>query len=77
MVFCWFWVLRVSFLGRLVAGNRLTVPVEIRWRFRLKPGETYLVRAKVNSMEIDINGLIKLFFFIITKNYFETLLRWF
>jgi bifunctional DNA-binding transcriptional regulator/antitoxin component of YhaV-PrlF toxin-antitoxin module len=38
--------LRVSFLGRLVAGNRLTVPVEIRWRFRLRPGEIYLVRLE-------------------------------
>ena len=38
--------MRVSFLGRLVAGNRLTVPVEIRWRFRLEPGEIYLVRLK-------------------------------
>ena len=46
--FCWFWVwvLEVSFLGRLVAGNRLTVPVEIRWRFRLRPGEIYLVRLE-------------------------------
>jgi bifunctional DNA-binding transcriptional regulator/antitoxin component of YhaV-PrlF toxin-antitoxin module len=33
--------LRVSFLGRLEAGNRLTVPVEIRWRFRLEPGDLY------------------------------------
>jgi bifunctional DNA-binding transcriptional regulator/antitoxin component of YhaV-PrlF toxin-antitoxin module len=33
-------------MGRLVAGNRLTVPVEIRWRFRLEPGEIYLVRLE-------------------------------
>jgi bifunctional DNA-binding transcriptional regulator/antitoxin component of YhaV-PrlF toxin-antitoxin module len=38
--------LRVSFIGRLVAGNRVTVPVEIRWRFRLEPGELYLVRLE-------------------------------
>ena len=38
--------MRVSFMGRLVAGNRLTVPVEIRWRFRLEPGEIYLVRLE-------------------------------
>ena len=25
----------VEFMGRLAAGNRLTVPVEVRWRFRL------------------------------------------
>ena len=31
-------------MGRLVAGNRVTVPVEIRWRFRLRPGEIYRVR---------------------------------
>jgi bifunctional DNA-binding transcriptional regulator/antitoxin component of YhaV-PrlF toxin-antitoxin module len=36
----------VSFLGRLVAGNRLTVPVEIRWRFRLEPGRVYHVRLR-------------------------------
>jgi bifunctional DNA-binding transcriptional regulator/antitoxin component of YhaV-PrlF toxin-antitoxin module len=33
-------------MGRLVAGNRLTVPVEIRWRFRLEPGEIYLVKLE-------------------------------
>jgi bifunctional DNA-binding transcriptional regulator/antitoxin component of YhaV-PrlF toxin-antitoxin module len=38
--------LRVSFMGRLVAGNRVTVPVEIRWKFRLEPGEIYLVRLE-------------------------------
>lgn len=38
--------MRVSFMGRLVAGNRLTVPVEIRWRFRLEPGEIYLVKLE-------------------------------
>jgi len=36
----------VSFLGRLVAGNRVTVPVEIRWRFKLEPREIYLVILK-------------------------------
>ena len=36
----------VSFLGRLAAGNRLTVPVEIRWRFRLEPGQIYHVRLR-------------------------------
>ena len=36
--------MRPSFMGRLVAGNRVTVPVEIRWRFRLRPGEIYHVR---------------------------------
>ena len=38
--------MRVSFMGRLVAGNRVTVPVEIRWRFRLEPGEIYRVRLE-------------------------------
>ncbi len=38
--------LRVSFIGRMVAGNRLTVPVEMRWRFRLEPGEVYHVRVE-------------------------------
>ena len=33
-------------MGRLVAGNRVTVPVEIRWRFRLEPGEIYLVKLE-------------------------------
>lgn len=36
--------MNVEFLGRLAAGNRLTVPVEIRWRFRLEPGTVYPVR---------------------------------
>jgi bifunctional DNA-binding transcriptional regulator/antitoxin component of YhaV-PrlF toxin-antitoxin module len=36
----------VEFRGRLIAGNRLTVPVEIRWRFKLEPGEIYLVRLR-------------------------------
>ena len=36
----------VEFLGRLIAGNRLTVPVEIRWRFKLEPGEIYFIRLK-------------------------------
>ena len=31
--------MRVSFMGRLVAGNRVTVPVEIRWKFRLEVEE--------------------------------------
>ena len=38
--------MRVSFMGRLLAGNRVTVPVEIRWRFMLEPGEIYLVRLE-------------------------------
>ena len=38
--------MEVSFLGRLVAGNRLTVLVEIRWRFKLEPGEICLVRLE-------------------------------
>ena len=38
--------MRVYFMGRLVAGNRVTVPVEIRWRFRLEPGEMYPVRLE-------------------------------
>jgi len=33
-------------MGRLVAGNRLTVPVEIRWRFRLRTGGIYPVRLE-------------------------------
>jgi len=36
----------VESLGRLIAGNRLTVPVEIRWRFKLEPGEIYFIRLK-------------------------------
>ena len=37
---------QVEFLGRLAAGNRVTVPVEVRWRFRLEPGEVYHVRLE-------------------------------
>lgn len=33
-------------MGVLVAGNRLTVPVEIRWKFRLEPGKLYPVMLK-------------------------------
>ena len=36
--------MRVEFLGRLAAGNRLTVPVEVRWMYRLEPGEVYHVK---------------------------------
>lgn len=36
----------VSFLERLIAGNRLTVPVEIRWRHRLEPEKVYPVRFR-------------------------------
>ena len=36
----------VSFLGRLGAGNRLTVSVEVRWMFRLEPGEVYHVSVE-------------------------------
>lgn len=35
----------VSFLARLGACNRVTVPVEVRWRFRLEPGTPYAVRV--------------------------------
>ena len=31
--------LKVAFLAKLQARNRLQVPVEIRWRFKLAPGE--------------------------------------
>ena len=35
----------VGFLARLRACNRGTVPVEVRWRFRLEPGTPYAVRV--------------------------------
>jgi len=35
----------VVFLARLGACNRVTVPVEIRWRFRLESGTPYAVRV--------------------------------
>jgi hypothetical protein len=36
----------VAFLARLGACNRVTVPVEVRWRFRLEPGTPYAVRIR-------------------------------
>lgn len=36
----------VAFLARLGARNRVTVPVEVRWRFRLEPGTPYAVRIR-------------------------------
>ena len=39
-------ITEVSFLARLSACNRLTVPVEIRWQFRLEPGAPYAVRIR-------------------------------
>jgi len=35
----------VGFLARLRACNRVTVPVEVRWRFGLEPGTLYAVRV--------------------------------
>jgi bifunctional DNA-binding transcriptional regulator/antitoxin component of YhaV-PrlF toxin-antitoxin module len=35
----------VVFLARLGACSRVTVPVEVRWRFRLEPGTPYAVRV--------------------------------
>jgi bifunctional DNA-binding transcriptional regulator/antitoxin component of YhaV-PrlF toxin-antitoxin module len=36
----------VVFLARLGVCNRVTVPVEVRWRFRLESGTPYAVRAR-------------------------------
>jgi len=35
----------VGFLARLRACSRVTVPVEVRWRFGLEPGTPYAVRV--------------------------------
>jgi bifunctional DNA-binding transcriptional regulator/antitoxin component of YhaV-PrlF toxin-antitoxin module len=35
----------VGFLARLRAWNRVTAPVEVRWRFGLEPGTPYAVRV--------------------------------
>jgi bifunctional DNA-binding transcriptional regulator/antitoxin component of YhaV-PrlF toxin-antitoxin module len=35
----------VVFLARLGACSRMTVPVEVRWRFRLEAGRVYTVRT--------------------------------
>ena len=36
----------VTFLARLQAENRVQVPVEVRWRFRLNPGELFHVEVR-------------------------------
>jgi len=35
----------VGFLARLRACSRVTVPVEVRWKFGLEPGTPYAVRV--------------------------------
>lgn len=30
---------KVSFLARLQAQNRIQIPVEVRWRYKLEPGQ--------------------------------------
>jgi hypothetical protein len=39
----------VTFLARLQAANRVQVPVEVRWRHRLEPGE--LLSVEVRTLE--------------------------
>ena len=36
---------KVSFLARLQAENRIQIPVEIRWRYKLEPGQ--ILRLKI------------------------------
>lgn len=35
----------VEFLARLQKWNRVQIPVEVRWRYKLKAGETLKVRV--------------------------------
>ena len=42
----WLLGLMVSFPRMLRAENRLMVSVEIRWRFKPKPGEIYIIHLK-------------------------------
>ncbi|MGC9346245.1 MAG: hypothetical protein ACP5ER_05600 [Candidatus Bathyarchaeales archaeon] len=39
---------KVSFLARLQAENRIQIPVEIRWRYKLEPGQ--ILRLKINPV---------------------------
>jgi len=39
---------KVSFLARLQKLNRLQIPVEVRWRYKLEKGE--ILKVKVNPV---------------------------
>jgi len=44
------------FHGRLQRGNRVQVPVLVRWRFRLEAGE--VLRVKVSSVEFGARSVV-------------------
>jgi hypothetical protein len=39
---------KISFLARLQAENRIQIPVEIRWRYKLEPGQ--ILRLKIQPI---------------------------
>lgn len=39
---------KVSFLARLQAENRIQIPVEVRWRYKLEPGQ--ILRLKIHPV---------------------------
>lgn len=40
---------KVSFLARLQVENRVQIPVEVRWRYKLEPGQ--ILRLKIYPMK--------------------------
>jgi len=40
---------KVSFLARLQVENRIQIPVEVRWRYKLEPGQ--ILRLKIYPMK--------------------------
>jgi hypothetical protein len=40
---------KISFLARLQAENRIQIPVEIRWRYKLEPGQ--ILRLQIHPKE--------------------------
>ena len=39
---------KVSFLARLQAENRIQIPVEVRWRYKLKPSQ--ILRLEIHPV---------------------------
>lgn len=39
---------KVSFLARLQAENRIQIPVEVRWRYKLEPGQ--ILRLEIHPV---------------------------